>query len=105
MDVKAVKRIVIAGGGTAGWMAAAALSKTLGKVLEITLIESDEIGTVGVGEATIPPLVTFHRLLEINEQKFMAAVQGTFKLGIGFENWRNVGQNYIHSFGVTGHDH
>ena len=105
MDAKAVKRIVIAGGGTAGWMAAAALSKTLGKVLEITLIESDEIGTVGVGEATIPPLVTFHRLLEINEQKFMAAVQGTFKLGIGFENWRNVGQNYIHSFGVTGHDH
>jgi len=105
VDAKAVKRIVIAGGGTAGWMAAAALSKTLGKVLEITLIESDEIGTVGVGEATIPPLVTFHRLLEINEQKFMAAVQGTFKLGIGFENWRNVGQNYIHSFGVTGHDH
>jgi len=100
-----VKKVVIAGGGTAGWMAAAALSKTLGKVLDITLIESDEIGTVGVGEATIPPLVTYHRLLDINEQKFMAAVQGTFKLGIGFENWRAVGQNYIHSFGVTGHDH
>jgi tryptophan 7-halogenase len=105
VDANGVKRVVIAGGGTAGWMAAAALSKTLGKVLDITLIESDEIGTVGVGEATIPPLVTFHRLLDINEQKFMAAVQGTFKLGIGFENWRSVGQNYIHSFGVTGHDH
>ena len=105
MNGNGVKKVVIAGGGTAGWMAAAALSKTLGKVLDITLIESDEIGTVGVGEATIPPLVTYHRLLDINEQKFMAAVQGTFKLGIGFENWRAVGQHYIHSFGVTGHDH
>jgi tryptophan 7-halogenase len=100
-----IRKVVIAGGGTAGWMAAAALSKTLGKVLDITLVESDEIGTVGVGEATIPTLVTFHRLLEINEQKFMAAVQGTFKLGIGFENWRDQGEDYIHSFGVTGRDH
>ena len=78
---KPIKRVVIAGGGTAGWMAAAALSKTLGKVLDNTLIESEEIGTVGVGEATIPTLVTFHRLLEIGEQEFMAAVQGTIKLG------------------------
>ena len=74
-------------------------------MLDIKLIESDEIGTVGVGEATIPTLVTFHRLLDINEQEFMAATQGTFKLGIGFENWRDVGQNYIHSFGITGKDH
>ena len=95
-----IKRVVIAGGGTAGWMVAAALSKMLGKVLDIKLIESDEIGTVGVGEATIPTLVTFHRLLEINEQEFMAATQGTFKLGIGFENWRDVDQHYIHSFGI-----
>src|SRR6185436_11287655 len=100
-----VRRIVIAGGGTAGWMVAAALSKTLGKVLDIKLVESDEIGTVGVGEATIPTLVTFHRLLEINEQEFMAATQATFKLGIGFENWRAVGEDYIHSFGTTGKDH
>ena len=100
-----IRRIVIAGGGTAGWMVAAALSKTLGKVLDITLVESDEISTVGVGEATIPTLVTFHRLLEINEQEFMAATQATFKLGIGFENWRNVGEDYIHSFGLTGKDH
>jgi len=102
---KLIRRVVIAGGGTAGWMVAAALSRTLGKVLEIKLIESDEIGTVGVGEATIPTLVTFHRLLEINEQEFMAATQATFKLGIGFENWRNRNENYIHSFGLTGKDH
>lgn len=100
-----VKRVVIAGGGTAGWMAAAALSRMLGRVLDITLVESEEIGTVGVGEATIPTLVTFHRLLEINEQEFMAATQATIKLGISFENWRDVGHQYIHSFGTTGKDH
>jgi tryptophan 7-halogenase len=100
-----IKRIVIAGGGTAGWMAAAALSKILGKSHDITLIESDEISTVGVGEATIPTLVTFHRLLDINEQQFMAATQATFKLGIRFENWRDVDQDYIHSFGTSGVDH
>jgi tryptophan halogenase len=100
-----VRKIVIAGGGTAGWMVAAAISRTLGKALDIKLIESDEIGTVGVGEATIPPLVGFHRLLNISEQEFMAATQATFKLGIAFENWRDHGQNYIHSFGSTGQDH
>lgn len=100
-----VKRVVIAGGGTAGWMAAAAISKVMGKLLDIRLIESDEIGTVGVGEATIPTLVTFHRLLEINEQEFMAATQATIKLGISFENWRSLGHRYIHSFGTTGKDH
>ncbi|MEL1263000.1 tryptophan halogenase family protein [Pseudoxanthomonas putridarboris] len=102
---KPIKRVVIAGGGTAGWMAAAALSRILGKVLDITLVESEEIGTVGVGEATIPTLVTFHRLLEIKEQEFMAAVQGTIKLGISFENWLDVGHRYIHSFGTSGKDH
>jgi tryptophan halogenase len=100
-----IRRVVIAGGGTAGWMTAAALSKTLGAVLDICLIESDEIGTVGVGEATIPPIITFHRLLDINEQKFMAAMQATFKLGIAFENWRALGESYIHSFGTSGTDH
>ncbi len=100
-----IKKIVIAGGGTAGWMAAALLSKTLGKVIEVSLIESDEIGTVGVGEATIPPLVTFLRLLDMKEQDFMAATQATFKLGISFENWKDVNQRYIHPFGSTGKDH
>jgi tryptophan halogenase len=102
---KPIRRIVIAGGGTAGWMTAAALSRTLGKVIDIQLIESDEIGTVGVGEATIPTLVHFHRLLDINEQEFMAATQATFKLGISFEGWRDRGRDYIHSFGTTGTDH
>lgn len=105
LDNRKISKVVIAGGGTAGWMTAAALGKTLGKTLDISLIESDEIGTVGVGEATIPTLLTFHRLLDINEQEFMAAVQGTFKLGIGFENWRDIDENYIHSFGETGRDH
>ncbi|MRW93901.1 tryptophan halogenase [Duganella sp. FT80W] len=100
-----VRRIVICGGGTAGWMAAAAISKVLGKLLDIKLIESEEIGTVGVGEATIPTLTNFHNVLEINEQEFMAETQATFKLGISFEGWRNVGENYIHSFGTTGVDH
>ena len=102
---KPVRRVVIAGGGTAGWMVAAGLSKSLGRLLDIKLIESDEIGTVGVGEATIPTLLNFHNLLEINEQEFMAATQATFKLGISFENWRDRKEDYIHSFGMTGTDH
>jgi tryptophan halogenase len=105
LDNTRIRKVVIAGGGTAGWMAAAVLSKALGKVLDIELVESDEIGTVGVGEATIPPIVTFHGLLDIKEQDFMAAVKGTFKLGISFENWRDLNEDYIHSFGVTGRDH
>ncbi len=100
-----IKRVVIAGGGTAGWMAAAAVSRVLGKIVEVTLVESEQIGTVGVGEATIPSLATFHRLLEIDESQFMSATQGTIKLGISFENWRTERHRYIHSFGSTGKDH
>lgn len=99
-----IQKVVIAGGGTAGWMAAASLAKLLGKTLDITLIESDEIPTVGVGEATIPTLLTLHELLGINESEFLAEVNGTFKLGIGFESWRNLNEDYIHSFGFTGKD-
>ena len=104
MQHRKIHKVVIAGGGTAGWMAAASLAKLLGKTLDITLVESDEIGTVGVGEATIPTLLTLHELLKIKEQDFVRAVQGTFKLGISFENWRDIGKNYIHSFGWTGRD-
>jgi tryptophan halogenase len=86
-------------------MAAAAFAKTMGSVVDITLVESDSIGTVGVGEATIPPLLLFNRLLDINEADFMRATKATFKLGINFENWKDVGQDYFHSFGYTGKDH
>ncbi len=89
MEKSKIQKVVIAGGGTAGWMAAASLAKLIGKNLDITLIESDAIGTVGVGEATIPTMLTLHDLLKIKEQEFVAAVQGTFKLGISFENWRD----------------
>ncbi|MFY8194794.1 tryptophan halogenase family protein [Novosphingobium sp. B1] len=99
------RRIVIAGGGTAGWMTAAAIARTLGAVAQVTLVESEQIGTIGVGESTIPPLVMYNRLLGINEAEFMRATQATFKLGINFENWRVQGENYFHSFGGTGKDH
>lgn len=99
------RRIVIAGGGTAGWMTAAALARTLGPVATVTLVESEQIGTIGVGESTIPPLVAYNRILGINEADFMRATQATFKLGINFENWRVPGEAYFHSFGGTGKDH
>lgn len=100
-----MKKIVVAGGGTAGWMAAAALARTMGRTASVTLIESDAIGTIGVGESTIPPLVTYNRLLCINEAEFMRATQATFKLGILFDNWKQPGDRYFHSFGYTGKDH
>ncbi len=104
MQDKAIRKVVIAGGGTAGWMAAAAISKLMGKHLDITLVESEMIGTIGVGEATIPTMVWFNRLLGIDEAEFMREVQGTYKLGISFENWKDQGEDYIHAFGVTGKD-
>ncbi|MBN6152064.1 tryptophan 7-halogenase [Xanthomonas sp. AmX2] len=98
-----IRKVVIAGGGTAGWIAACALTHQFRDLLQVTLIESEQIGTVGVGESTVPPIRSFHRFLQIDEQEFLRAVAGTFKLSISFENWRRDGERYIHPFGITGH--
>lgn len=103
-DPASVRRVVIAGGGTAGWLAAAALARQLGDLLDITLVESEDIGTIGVGEATIPPMRVFHRLLRIDERAFMRATEATFKLGISFEGWAAPDSSYIHSFGKIGRE-
>lgn len=100
-----IRRIVIVGGGSAGWMSAAALSSLLpSRSAEITLIESEQIGTIGVGEATIPDVINFNRMLGIDEAEFLRATNGTFKLGIEFVNWGGIGEAYIHPFGPHGVD-
>jgi len=99
---KTIKKVVVLGGGTAGWMSASLLKKVLGSTVDIELIESEIIGTVGVGEATIPPIRTFNQVLGINEAEFIRETKATIKLGIKFDNWNNVGDSYFHSFGAPG---
>src|SRR5687768_9469329 len=94
--------VVIVGGGTAGWMTAAAIAKLLPRRCKVHLVESEEIGIVGVGEATLPHIRAFNERIGIDEAEFMARTRATFKLGIDFENWGRIGDRYIHPFGTFG---
>jgi tryptophan halogenase len=106
MEDKSIKNVVIVGGGTSGWMAAAGLSKIIknNNFCNVRLIESEEIGAVGVGEATIPQIQLFNKFLDLDENEFVRKTQGTFKLGIQFVNWHTIGEKYIHAFGDVGKD-
>src|SRR5687767_8008851 len=102
MDLAPQRRIVIVGGGTAGWMTAAALARFCVPGHSVTLVESDEIGIVGVGEATIPTIQAFNQALGIDEAEFVAATGATYKLGIAFEGWGKPNDSYVHAFGLVG---
>ena len=97
-----IRSVLIVGGGTAGWMAAAALQRTLGPHAKVTLVESEDIGIVGVGEATVPPIRDFNALIDLDEAEFMRETQATLKLGIEFVDWGIKGKTYLHPFGTFG---
>ena len=104
MQQTAIKTIVVVGGGTAGWMSATALATVLRGRYAIRVVESDDIGIIGVGEATIPMIRRFNQVLGIDENEFLKATQGTFKLGVEFVNWGKQGDRYMHGFGSLGQD-
>jgi len=102
MNSQHIEHVVVVGGGTAGWIAAAAMDRLLGEAVRVTLIESEAIGTVGVGEATIPQIRRLNGVLGLDENDFVRATRGTFKLGIEFNNWGHIGERYLHTFGDAG---
>jgi len=97
-----IRKVIVVGGGTAGWMSAALLRRVLGEQVSIELVESDDIGIIGVGEATIPPIQHFNAVLGLDEAEFLRETRATIKVAIKFENWRVSGESYYHTFGAPG---
>ena len=99
-----VRSILVVGGGSSGWMAATTLATSVSREIEVRLVESEAIGIVGVGEATIPPIRLFNQRIQLDEQVFLKATMGTFKFGVEFRDWGRIGDRYLHQFGHVGRE-